>query len=128
VWPKHVAPLNKPLLTPYYRKESCDLTVINKDYIVTLHNGMYTIKLHRSTIPFLHFACAHVPVVVRADMCVSMYGTAFFGVIFKTVICIVYYHSRSLFFYEVKRNNIRGHHVRPSLCDLTLKTKLFIRF
>jgi hypothetical protein len=44
VWPKHVAPLIKPLLTPYYRKESCDLTVINKAYIVTLHNGMDSIK------------------------------------------------------------------------------------
>jgi hypothetical protein len=30
--------------TPYYRKESCDLTVINKDYIATLHNGMDSIK------------------------------------------------------------------------------------
>jgi hypothetical protein len=45
VWPKHVAPLIKPLLTRYSRKESCDLTVINKAYIVTLHNGMDTIKL-----------------------------------------------------------------------------------
>jgi hypothetical protein len=36
VWPKHVAPLNKPLLTPDCRKESCDLTVINKAYIVRL--------------------------------------------------------------------------------------------
>jgi hypothetical protein len=45
VWPKHVDPLNKPLLTPYYRKESCDLTVINKAYIVALHNGMDIIKL-----------------------------------------------------------------------------------
>jgi hypothetical protein len=44
VWPKHVAPLIKPLLTPYRRKESCDLTVINKAYIVTLHNGMDTVK------------------------------------------------------------------------------------
>jgi hypothetical protein len=44
VWPKHVAPLIKPLLTPYYSKESCDLTVINKVYIYTLHNGMGTIK------------------------------------------------------------------------------------
>jgi DNA polymerase/3'-5' exonuclease PolX len=35
VWPKHVAPLIKPLLTPYYRKVSCDLTVINKAYIGT---------------------------------------------------------------------------------------------
>jgi hypothetical protein len=35
VWPKHVAPLSKPLLTPYCRKESCDFTVINKAYIVT---------------------------------------------------------------------------------------------
>jgi hypothetical protein len=35
VWPKHVAPLIKPLLTPYCRKESCDLTVINKAYNVT---------------------------------------------------------------------------------------------
>jgi hypothetical protein len=25
-------------------EESCDLTVINEDYIVTLHNGMDTIK------------------------------------------------------------------------------------
>jgi hypothetical protein len=44
VWPKHVAPLIKPLLTPYCRKESCDSTVINKAYIVTLHNEMDTIK------------------------------------------------------------------------------------
>jgi hypothetical protein len=30
--------------TPYFRKESCDLTVVNKAYIVTLHNGMDSIK------------------------------------------------------------------------------------
>jgi hypothetical protein len=48
VWPKHVAPLIKPLLTPYCRKESCDLTAINKVYIVTLYNGMDTIKLYLS--------------------------------------------------------------------------------
>jgi hypothetical protein len=39
------SPFDKPLLTPYYRKESCDLTVINKAYIFTLHNGMDSIKL-----------------------------------------------------------------------------------
>jgi hypothetical protein len=38
------SPFDKPLLTPYYRKESCDLTVINKPYIVTLHNGMDTVN------------------------------------------------------------------------------------
>jgi hypothetical protein len=27
-------PLIKPLLTPHYRKESCDLTVIDKAYII----------------------------------------------------------------------------------------------
>jgi hypothetical protein len=39
VWPKHVAPLNKPLLTPYYRKESCDLTVINKAYKLDINQS-----------------------------------------------------------------------------------------
>jgi hypothetical protein len=38
------SPFDKPLLTPYYCKESCDLTVINKAYIVTLHNRMDNIK------------------------------------------------------------------------------------
>jgi hypothetical protein len=28
------SPFDKPLLTPYYRKESCDLTVINKAFII----------------------------------------------------------------------------------------------
>jgi hypothetical protein len=42
------SPFEKPLLKPYYRKESCDLTVINKAYIVTLHNGMDTIKIMQS--------------------------------------------------------------------------------
>jgi hypothetical protein len=35
-----------------YRKESCDLTVINKAYIVTLHNGMDTIKIKKICIFF----------------------------------------------------------------------------
>jgi hypothetical protein len=30
---RYVAPLTKLFLTPYYRKESCDLKVINKAYI-----------------------------------------------------------------------------------------------
>jgi hypothetical protein len=46
-WPCVAAtcsPFDKPLVTAYYSKESCDLTVINKAYIVTLHNRMDTIK------------------------------------------------------------------------------------
>jgi hypothetical protein len=46
------SPFDKPLLTPYYRKESCDLTVINKADIVTLHNGMGTIKNKQTTLKF----------------------------------------------------------------------------
>ena len=54
-------------------------------------------RLHRSTIPLLHFACEHAFVVVCAVMCVSMYGTALSGVIFKIVICILYNHSRRFY-------------------------------
>jgi hypothetical protein len=50
---RHVsATQGHPLLTPHCRKESCDLTVINKAYIVALHNGMDIIKLCKEIAAF----------------------------------------------------------------------------
>jgi len=107
-------------------------------------------RLHRSTIPFLHFACEHEPEVVCADMCVSVCGKTLLGVIFKTVICILYYHSTSLFLGNKKEKHIGWAKSRYTvinyilytyfwpilyvnttsvrLCDLVLTTKLLIQF
>jgi len=75
-------------------------------------------RLHRSTIPFLHFACEHVPV----DMCVSVYGAALLGVIFKIVICILYYHSRSLFLGSKKEQHIGWAKSRYTVINYILYT------
>jgi hypothetical protein len=57
----------KPLLTPYYRKESCDLTVINKAYIVCDHLKPLSMEALLTFSIYYSSTCSEVETTLEAD-------------------------------------------------------------